>query len=182
MKKRLWYAGVFVLLLGVECLIALYVRDRFIRPYVGDMLVTVLLYFFVRMIRFTSSLLLSALFAMYTTPSCAREFPFCLPHAPFPVRRSKSKTFRVGGSFTSVPHSQIYFYSLLPAPCLCHVPCCGNPRIKELDCCTSCRYIHTSLTMPGADAAAPTGHGGRCGLAYESRASCNAGTHNYFLS
>ena len=50
MKKRLWYAGVFVLLLGVECLIALYVRDRFIRPYVGDMLVTVLLYFFVRMI------------------------------------------------------------------------------------------------------------------------------------
>ena len=41
MKKRLWYAGVFVLLLGVECLIALYVRDRFIRPYVGDMLVTV---------------------------------------------------------------------------------------------------------------------------------------------
>ncbi len=50
MKKRLWYAGVFVLLLGVECLIALNCRDRFIRPYVGDMLVTVLLYFFVRMI------------------------------------------------------------------------------------------------------------------------------------
>lgn len=48
MKKRLLSAGIFALLFGIECLIALYVRDRFIRPYVGDMLVTVLLYFFVR--------------------------------------------------------------------------------------------------------------------------------------
>lgn len=48
MKKRLLFAGLFALLFGIECLIALYVRDRFIRPYLGDMLVTVLLYFFVR--------------------------------------------------------------------------------------------------------------------------------------
>lgn len=32
----------------MEVLIALYVRDRFIRPYVGDMLVVVLVYSFVR--------------------------------------------------------------------------------------------------------------------------------------
>ncbi len=49
-KKRLFFAGIFVLLFAVECLIALYVRDRFIRPYVGDMLVVVLLYFFIRVL------------------------------------------------------------------------------------------------------------------------------------
>ena len=32
----------------IEALIALYVRDNFIRPYVGDMLVVVLVYSFVR--------------------------------------------------------------------------------------------------------------------------------------
>ena len=33
----------------IEALIALYVRDNFIRPYVGDILVVVLVYSFVRM-------------------------------------------------------------------------------------------------------------------------------------
>lgn len=51
MKKRLLFAGIFALLFGIECLIALFIRDRFIRPYVGDMLVMVLLYFFVRIWR-----------------------------------------------------------------------------------------------------------------------------------
>ncbi len=49
-KKRLLSAGIFLILLVVECLIALYVRDRFIRPYVGDMLVVILLYFFIRIL------------------------------------------------------------------------------------------------------------------------------------
>ena len=43
MKKRLWYLGVFVTILAVEVCIALFVHDRIIRPYVGDVLVTVLL-------------------------------------------------------------------------------------------------------------------------------------------
>ena len=43
MKKRLWYLTAFVILLVVEICIALFVHDRFIRPYVGDVLVTVLL-------------------------------------------------------------------------------------------------------------------------------------------
>ncbi len=43
MKKRKVYALLFVLLLGIEVCIALFVRDRFIRPYGGDILVTVLL-------------------------------------------------------------------------------------------------------------------------------------------
>lgn len=48
MKKRVCYLIVTVLLLTIEVLIALYVNDRFIRPYVGDMLVVIVIYTFVR--------------------------------------------------------------------------------------------------------------------------------------
>ena len=41
--SRLWYALTSVLLLGTEVLIALFVNDAFIRPYGGDILVTVLI-------------------------------------------------------------------------------------------------------------------------------------------
>lgn len=44
-KKYLLLA---VLLFVIEVLIALYVRDRFIRPYGGDFLVVIMLYFGVR--------------------------------------------------------------------------------------------------------------------------------------
>lgn len=47
-KKRLAYLFATIVLFGIELLIALYVHDRFIRPYVGDVLVVVLLYTFVR--------------------------------------------------------------------------------------------------------------------------------------
>lgn len=39
------YAIITALILGVEILIALFVRDKFIRPFVGDLLVVVLLYY-----------------------------------------------------------------------------------------------------------------------------------------
>ena len=42
-RKRFGYAAAFVALLLVEILIALFVHDRFVRPYIGDLLVTVLL-------------------------------------------------------------------------------------------------------------------------------------------
>ncbi|MBQ8402784.1 MAG: DUF2809 domain-containing protein [Clostridia bacterium] len=48
MKTRLLYAAAFLLLLAVEVCIALFVRDRFIRPYGGDILVTVLICCFLR--------------------------------------------------------------------------------------------------------------------------------------
>lgn len=47
-KARLWYLAAFVILLAAEVIIALFVRDKFIRPYGGDILVTVLLCCFVR--------------------------------------------------------------------------------------------------------------------------------------
>lgn len=48
MKKRIPYAAAFALLLLCEILIALFVRDAFLRPYGGDILVTVLICAFVR--------------------------------------------------------------------------------------------------------------------------------------
>ncbi len=43
-KMRLLYAAAFVVLLLVEVLIALFVHDSFVRPYLGDMLVVVVVY------------------------------------------------------------------------------------------------------------------------------------------
>lgn len=48
MKKRLIYGVVTLVIFLVEFLIARYVHDSFIRPYVGDVLVVILLYTFVR--------------------------------------------------------------------------------------------------------------------------------------
>lgn len=42
------YFGLTILLFAIEVLIALYVRDRFIRPYAGDVLVVILIYCFLR--------------------------------------------------------------------------------------------------------------------------------------
>ncbi len=50
MKKRLIFLAVFVFLFVVEVLIALYFHDDFIRPFVGDMIVTVLVWSFARVI------------------------------------------------------------------------------------------------------------------------------------
>lgn len=47
-KKRMIYGIATVILFVIELLIALFVHDNFIRPYVGDVLVVVLLYTFVR--------------------------------------------------------------------------------------------------------------------------------------
>lgn len=43
MKQRFGYLAVFLLVLMLEIFIGVFIQDDFIRPYVGDMLVTVLL-------------------------------------------------------------------------------------------------------------------------------------------
>ena len=43
MRKRLPYLIGFALILGIEIYIGAFVNDNFIRPYVGDILVTILL-------------------------------------------------------------------------------------------------------------------------------------------
>ncbi|MCQ2423228.1 MAG: DUF2809 domain-containing protein [Lachnospiraceae bacterium] len=48
MRKRIYYCIATLLLLLAEVLIALYVHDAFVRPYVGDVLVVILIYTFIR--------------------------------------------------------------------------------------------------------------------------------------
>ena len=48
MKKRLFYLMMTAALLIIEVLIALYVHDDFIRPYIGDVIVVIVIYSFIR--------------------------------------------------------------------------------------------------------------------------------------
>lgn len=48
MRKRIYYIVLTVILLAVEVLIALFVHDRIVRPYIGDVLVVVVIYTFIR--------------------------------------------------------------------------------------------------------------------------------------
>ena len=46
--KKIVYALTTISIILIEVLIALFVRDNFIRPYIGDMLVVVLIYTFLK--------------------------------------------------------------------------------------------------------------------------------------
>lgn len=48
MKKRVAYFVIFIFLLITEILIALYIHDDFIRPYMGDVLVVAVIYTLLR--------------------------------------------------------------------------------------------------------------------------------------
>ena len=48
MVTRIKYLIATIVLIAIEVLIALFVHDSFIRPYVGDMLVVVVVYTFIR--------------------------------------------------------------------------------------------------------------------------------------
>lgn len=47
-KKRMYYFILTIIFLLIEVCIALFVHDLFVRPYVGDMLVVVVIYTFIR--------------------------------------------------------------------------------------------------------------------------------------
>lgn len=48
MKINMKYLLVFFILLVLEVLIALFVKDRIVRPFIGDILVMILMYTFIR--------------------------------------------------------------------------------------------------------------------------------------
>lgn len=76
-KQRLTYILLFLLFLGIEVLIALFVRDAFIRPYVGDMLVTVVICLFIRGFSPISSKLLPVyVFVFAAAVEVAQYFDF----------------------------------------------------------------------------------------------------------
>jgi hypothetical protein len=62
-KFNKWYFISAVLLFVVEILIAVFVHDRFIRPYVGDVLVVILIYCFIKAF-VDAPVLLTALFVL----------------------------------------------------------------------------------------------------------------------
>ena len=47
-RKRFLNLLLFLILLAIEVLIALFIHDSFVRPYVGDILVVAVIYFFLR--------------------------------------------------------------------------------------------------------------------------------------
>lgn len=47
-RQRIGYLTAFVILFLIEAAIAMWVHDRFVRPYIGDVLAVVLVYVFVR--------------------------------------------------------------------------------------------------------------------------------------
>ncbi len=67
MKKRTLFILISLLLFIIEAIIALYVRDDFIRPYVGDILVVVFMYFCVRAIFVKSRKLLPLYIFIFAT-------------------------------------------------------------------------------------------------------------------
>lgn len=47
-KQNLKYIFAFIILFAIEVFIAFFIHDDFIRPYIGDVLVTILVYCFLR--------------------------------------------------------------------------------------------------------------------------------------
>lgn len=47
-KKRVIYFLIFIMLLAVEIYIGVFVHDEFVRPYLGDVLVVGVVYYFIR--------------------------------------------------------------------------------------------------------------------------------------
>lgn len=76
-KKRIAYALAFVTLVVIEVLIALFVRDSFVRPYGGDIIVIAVLYAFVRIfIPQKLKLLPLYLFAFAVFVECAQAVDY----------------------------------------------------------------------------------------------------------
>lgn len=48
LRLNMKYLCAFIIVFIIEVLIALFINDKFIRPYVGDILVVVLIYCFIR--------------------------------------------------------------------------------------------------------------------------------------
>ena len=70
-KRRLIYFALFVILLGAEIYIGLYVKDNIIRPYGGDVLVVILIYCFIRIFMPDGARFLSLFIFLF---ACGVEF------------------------------------------------------------------------------------------------------------
>ena len=77
-KRRICFASLSLFLLGVEIIIGVFVHDRFVRPYLGDTLVVILLYTIVRVVIPDSFPWLSAvIFGFAVLVEISQIFPLC---------------------------------------------------------------------------------------------------------
>ena len=77
-KHRICFAALSLFLLGVEIIIGVFVHDRFVRPYLGDTLVVILLYTIVRVVIPDSFPWLSAvIFGFAVLVEISQIFPLC---------------------------------------------------------------------------------------------------------
>lgn len=77
-KSRLVFAGCALILLATEIIIGLYVHDGFVRPYLGDTLVVMLLYCLIRTAFPTKHYWLSgAVFVFAVLVEVSQIFPLC---------------------------------------------------------------------------------------------------------
>ena len=77
-RKRLLFAAAAVILLAVEIVIGLYVHDSFVRPYLGDTLVVMLIWCVLRIIFPTGKPWLSAaVFLFAVLVETTQIFPLC---------------------------------------------------------------------------------------------------------
>jgi len=70
-KQRIIYLSATIILFVIEVLIALFVNDKFIRPFVGDILVVILIYCFIRIFIPTGVRLLPLFIFLF---ACTIEF------------------------------------------------------------------------------------------------------------
>lgn len=65
MKKRLVCGAVFAAVLATEVLIALFVHDKFVRPYLGDVLAVMCVYFAARIVLINKPRFLSVFVTLF---------------------------------------------------------------------------------------------------------------------
>lgn len=110
--KRLVCAGVFAVILGIEVLIALFVRDSFVRPYLGDVLAVVCVYFAARIVLVNKPRLLSI---WVTAFAFIVEFIQLTPLSEM-LGKGSVLSIIVGGTFDI---SDLFCYLIGGSACLC---------------------------------------------------------------
>ena len=77
-KKRIIFASISIILFLLEVYIGIYVHDNFVRPYLGDTIVVILLYTMARTIFVDNFVWLSGgIFIFATLVEISQIFPLC---------------------------------------------------------------------------------------------------------
>lgn len=77
-KKRIVFALIFLMLVGLEFIIGIYFHDDFIRPFVGDVIIVIVLYSLIRVFIPQKAYWLSAaVFVFAAAVEFSQKIPLC---------------------------------------------------------------------------------------------------------